>query len=142
MANTSNTTLFTEITFANIQAQIQNYLKQEYNTSNVLFSEASPYGQILFVVENLFQLSLLYLKNTIKNLDLSDNNATNTKVIRSAAVVAGYNPGRAISATGNLLMTVKLTTDISSSIPGGRITLNNQQTLKNKTNGSFTKSIS
>jgi hypothetical protein len=137
MANTSNTTLFTEITFANIQTQIQNYLKQEYNTSNILFSEASPYGQILFVIENLFQLSLLYLKNTIKNLDLSNNNATNTKVIRSAAVVAGYIPGRAISATGNLLMTVKLTTDISSNIPGGKITLNNQQTLKNKTNGLY-----
>jgi hypothetical protein len=135
MANTSNTTRFTEITFANIKTQIENYLKQEYNTSNILFSEASPYGQILFVVENLFQLSLLYLKNTIKNLDLSDNNATNRKVIRSAARVAGYNPGRAISASGNLLMTVKLTTDISSNIPGGRITLNNQQTLKNKTNG-------
>jgi len=137
MANTSNTTLFTEITFANLKTQIENYLKQEYSTSNILFSEASPYGQILFVVENLFQLGLLYLKNTIKNLDLSDNNATNSKVIRSAAVVAGYVPGRAISASGALLMTVKLATDIASNIPGGRITLTNKQTLKNKTNGLY-----
>jgi len=137
MANTSNTTLFTEITFVNIKRQIENYLKQEYNTSNILFSESSPYGQILFVVENLFQLSLLYLKNVVKNLDLSDNNATNKKVIRNAAIVAGYIPGRAISASGALAMTVKLTTDISSNIPGGRITLNNQQSLKNKTNGLY-----
>jgi len=137
MANTSNTTLFTEITFVNIKRQIENYLKQEYNSSNILFSEASPYGQILFVVENLFQLSLLYLKNVVKNLDLSDNNATNKKVIRNAAIVAGYIPGRAISASGALAMTVKLTTDISSNIPGGRITLNNQQSLKNKTNGLY-----
>lgn len=137
MANITNTTKFTEITFANIKSQIENYLKQEYNTSNILFSEASPYGQILFVVENLFQLSLLYLKNAIKNLDLSENNATNSKVIRSAARIAGYIPGRAISSSGALLMTVKLTTDIVSNIPGGRITLFNQQTLKNKTNSLY-----
>lgn len=137
MANITNTTKFTEITFANIKSQIENYLKQEYNTSNILFSEASPYGQILFVVENLFQLSLLYLKNAIKNLDLSENNATNSKVIRSAARIAGYIPGRGISSSGALLMTVKLTTDIASNIPGGRITLFNQQTLKNKTNSLY-----
>jgi hypothetical protein len=34
-------------------------------------------------------------------------------------------------------MTVKLATDIASNIPGGRITLTNKQTLKNKTNGLY-----
>lgn len=135
MANTSNTTQFTEITFANLQTQIKTFLQQEYNASNILFSESSPYGQILFVIENLFQLSLLYLKNTIKQFDLSNVNATNAKVIRSQAVVAGYIPGRAISATGALMLTVKTNTDIASNIPGSRITLKNQQALKNKTNG-------
>jgi len=135
MANTSNTTQFTEITFANLQTQIKTFLQQEYNTSNILFDESSPYGQILFVIENLFQLSLLYLKNTIKQFDLSNVNSTNSKIIRSQAVVAGYIPGRAISATGALMLTVKLNTDIPSNIPGSRITLKNQQTLKNKTNG-------
>ena len=137
MANTSNTTKFTEITFANLQTQIQTFLQKEYNTSNILFNESSPYGQILFVVENLFQLSLLYLKNTIKQFDLSNVNATNKKVIRSAAVVAGYIPGRAISATGALMLTVKTNADIPSNIPGSRITLRNQQSLKNKTNNLF-----
>jgi len=111
MANTSNTTQFTEITFANLQTQIKTFLQQEYNTSNILFDESSPYGQILFVIENLFQLSLLYLKNTIKQFDLSNVNSTNSKIIRSQAVVAGYIPGRAISATGALMLTVKLNTD-------------------------------
>jgi len=135
MANTTNTTQFTEITFANLQAQVQTFLQKEYSSSNILFSEASPYGQILFVVENLFQLSLLYLKNTIKQLDLSNANSTNARIISDQAVVAGYIPGRAISATGALMFTVKLTTDVASNIPGGRITLNNRQTIKNKTNG-------
>ena len=130
-----STTNFTEISFNNIKTQIQTFLQQEYSKSNILYSPASPYGQILLVIENLFQLSLLYLKNSIKQFDLSDASANNVRAIRNQAVVAGYLPGRAISATGALLMTVKSGADISSLIPGGRITLFNQQALTNKTNG-------
>ena len=125
----------TEITFNNIKTQIETFLKQEYSKSNILYSPASPYGQILFVIENLFQLSMLYLKNTIKQLDLSDANANNLKVIRSAAVLAGHIPGRNISATGVLSFTIKTSTDISSDIPGNRITLFDKQSIRNKTNG-------
>ena len=57
---------FTAITFTNIKFEIENYLKSEYNKANILFSPASPYGQILSVIENLHQLSFMYLKNTIE----------------------------------------------------------------------------
>ena len=133
--STTNTTNFTEISFNNIKSQIQTYLQQEYSKSNILYSPASPYGQILLVVENLFQLSFLYLKNSIKQFDLSDASANNVRAIRDAAVVAGHIPGRAISATGALLMTVKTSTDVTSTVPGNRITLFDKQGLKNKTNG-------
>lgn len=131
----NNPTLFTEITFNNIKGQIQDFLQREYSKSNILYSPASPYGQILFVIENLFQLSLLYLKNSIKQLDISDNSANNVRNIRNIAVIAGHIPGRAISATGALLLSVKSSVDISTLIPGGRITLSNKQQMKNKTNG-------
>ena len=132
MANPTN---FTEISFSNIKNQIQTYLQQEYAKSNILYSPASPYGQVLFVIENLFQLSLLYLKNSIKQFDMSDASANNVRTIRNSAVTAGHIPGRSISATGALVLTVKTSIDITSVIPGGRITLFNKQTLKNKTNG-------
>ena len=125
----------TEITFSNIKTQIETFLKQEYSKSDILFSESSPYGQILFVVENLFQLSLLYLKNAIKQFDLSDANSTNAKIIKSAAILAGHIPSRHTSATGVLKLTVKTSTDISSNIPGNRITFFDKQALKNNTNG-------
>lgn len=130
----SNTNL-TEVTFSNLQSQVQTFLQQQYSKSNVLFSAASPYGQLLLVIENLFQLALLYLKNSLKQYDLSDASANNTRVIRNAAVIAGHIPGRSISATGALLLTVKSSVDITSAVPGNRITLFNQQALKNKTNG-------
>ena len=130
----STNTNLTEITFSKLKSEIQTFLQKEYSKSNILFSSASPYGQILFVVENLFQLSLLYLKNALKQYDLSDASANNVRVIRNAAVIAGHIPGRSISASGALLLTVKSSIDATTAIPGNRITLFNKHALKNKTN--------
>ena len=91
---------FSSITFSGIKNEIERYLKNEHNKAGVLFSPASPYGQILSVIENLHQMSILYLKNAIDQFDLSNPNALNQKVIRNAAIFAGHNPGRSISATG------------------------------------------
>ena len=52
---------FTEITFTGIKAQIETFLRTEHNKASLLYSAASPYGQILSVVENLHQLSFLYI---------------------------------------------------------------------------------
>ena len=126
--------LFSEISFSNIKFEVERFLKTEYNKANVLFSSASPYGQILGVVENLHQLSILYLKNAINQFDLSAINSNNERVIRNAAISAGHNPGRAISATGTLKFTLKSSVDIDREIKGSRITLRNKVLMKNKTN--------
>ncbi len=126
---------FIEITFQRAKTEIQRYLKSEYAKADILFTNSSPYGQILGVVENLHQLSLLYLKNAIKQFDLSNPNALNEKIIRNAAILAGHNPGRSISATGTLKFTLKSNVDIDKELPGGRITFNNRMGIKNKTNG-------
>lgn len=125
---------FTSISFTNIKFEVERFLKTEYNKANVLFSVASPYGQILSVLENLHQLSLLYLKNAINQFDLTQTNSNNEIVIKNAAISAGHNPGRAISATGTLKFTLKSSADIASEIPGSRITIRNRTGLKNKTN--------
>lgn len=126
---------FVEIIFQRSKSEIQRYLKSEYAKADILFTNASPYGQILGVVENLHQLSLLYLKNTIKQFDLSNPNSLNEKIIRNAAILAGHNPGRSISATGTLKFTLKSNVDVDKDLPGGRITFSNRMATKNKTNG-------
>jgi hypothetical protein len=125
----------TEISFSNVKSEIELYLKQEYSKSNILYSNASPYGQILSVVDNLYQLSILYLKNSIKQFDLSETNSLNARAIRNAAIFAGHIPGRNISATGTLKFSVKTSSDLERDLPGGRITISNRQAIKNKTNG-------
>jgi hypothetical protein len=125
----------TEITFGKVKSQIESFLQQEYSKSGILFSNASPFGQILSVVENLYQMSFLYLKNSIVQYDLSDPSSLNSRVIRNAAIFAGHIPGRSISATGTLQITVKTDSDLQRDLPGGRITLSNRSPIKNKTNG-------
>lgn len=125
---------FVEITYQNIKFEIEKFLKIEHNKAGILFSAASPYGQILTVLENLHQLSFLYLKNAINQFDLSDPNALNDRIIRNAAIFAGHNPGRGISATGTLKLSLKTNIDLDKEVPGGRVTFFNRASMKNKTN--------
>lgn len=126
---------FTEITYEKITAEIELFLKKAYNKSGILFSPASPYGQILTVSKELFQLSLLNLKNIVKQFDITDARNRNKKMVQFEAVVAGHNPTRAVSATGTLRLALKSTTDIEKDIPGGKISILNRSNIKNKTNG-------
>ncbi len=133
--NKNNPLQFTEITFAKLKTQIQNYLTQEYSTANILYSEASPFGQLLFVITQLYQLSILYLKNSIAQFDLSGANSNNAAAVKNAVVLAGINAGRALSSTGTLQLSLISSVDISSAIPGNQITIFNKSTIQNKTNG-------
>lgn len=125
---------FSLISFSGIKDEIERFLRNEHNKAGILFSPASPYGQILSVIENLHQMSILYLKNAITQFDLSDRNSNNRRIIRSAALLAGHNPGRSISSTGTLRLSLKSNIDVEEDIPGGRITFNNKALLRNKTN--------
>jgi hypothetical protein len=126
---------FSSISFSGIKDEIERFLRSEHNKAGILFSPASPYGHILSVIENLYQMSILYLKNAINQFDLSIPNSNNRRIIRTAAILAGHNPGRSISATGTLRLSLKSNIDLESDIPGGRITFNNKALIKNKTNG-------
>jgi len=125
---------FVEISFGNIKGEIERFLKKEHNKGSILYSPASPYGQILSVLENLHQLSFLYLKNSIVQFDLSEPNSLNERIIRNAAIFAGHIPGRNISSTGNLKLTVKPGIDLEKELKGSRVTFMNRNELKNKTN--------
>lgn len=125
---------FSEISYLKLKDQVELYLKQEYQKANILFSNASPYGQILSVIENLHQLSTLYLKKAQNNFDISSGLVGNDNAIRNAAILAGHIPSRAISATGTLRLSVKGGLSSEEEIPGQKITITNKTLIKNRTN--------
>lgn len=126
--------IFSELSFERQKAEIELYLKEEYNKANLLFTNASPYGQILSVLENLHQLSTLYLKKAQNNFDLTQDLTNNPTAIRNAAILAGHIPTRAISATGTIKLRLRGGFIAEQEIPGERITINNRSVLRNKTN--------
>lgn len=127
----------TEITYERLKAEIESYLRAEHNRTSVTYSPGSPFGQIMGVIQNLFQLSMLYLKNSLAQFDVTDRGVFNERVVKNVAISAGHIPTRAISATGTLMISVKSNADLDRDVPGGRITFTNRQLIKNKTNGLF-----
>ena len=127
----------TEISYEKLKNEVNYYVENIYNKASQLFSKASPYGQILYVLQNMFQLSILYLKNSSNQFDLSKANSNNYNIIRSAAIVAGHNPQRAVSASGTLRCQVNVNTQIEQDIPGAQIKVLNKTTIKNSTNSLF-----
>jgi hypothetical protein len=128
---------FSAITFSRLKQQIEDYLQSEHNKATVLFSNSSPYGQILSVVSSLHELSILYLKNTINQFDLGLANSNNEQVIKNAAILAGHIPTRAISATGTLRLSVKGGVDLEKELPSGVVIFPNRLLMKNNTNALF-----
>ena len=126
---------FIEVTFNNIKTEIENALKVAHNKANIIFSVASPYGQILSVVEDLHQLSFLYLKNAINQFDLSSPNSLNERNVKNAAILSGHIPTRSISSTGTLRFSVRGGVDLEKDLPGSQVSFSNKLNIKNKTNG-------
>jgi hypothetical protein len=81
-------------------SQTITHLTGVYGQSRAVFTSASPFGQILLVVENLTQLVFYYIEDSITELNI--NEATRITSVYSLASLSGHNPSRAVSATGEI----------------------------------------
>ena len=88
-----------------IISQTINYLTVKFSQSKAVFTSASPFGQLLLVVENLTQLVFFYIEDSITELNI--NEATRLTSIYSLATLAGHNPSRAVSAVGEISLSTK-----------------------------------
>lgn len=77
-----------------------NFLQKTFNQTRNVFTTASAWGQILFVLENLSQLILYFIEDSITELNIYE--ATRDYSVRSLARIAGYDPARAMGAQGEI----------------------------------------
>jgi hypothetical protein len=75
-------------------------IQARYGMSNQLFTVASVWGQIIFVLDNLSQFVLFFIEDSITELNI--NTATRESSIYGLATLAGHNPTRNISAKGEV----------------------------------------
>ena len=125
---------FIEVKFDQLKSEVNTYIQDLYNKADINLSPADPYGHVLQALEMLFSSSLLYLKNVTAQFDINNPNNNNAKMINAMARVAGYDPSRAISATGTISLQLKPSVDIPTEIPGSKITILNGTKITSKTN--------
>lgn len=107
-----------------------NFLQSTYNQTANVFTVASAWGQILFVLQNLSQLILYFIEDSITELNMQE--ATRDYSIRSLARIAGYDPGRASAAQGEV--TISWNTR-EGDVGGGSIILKNHAQIRCLQNG-------
>ena len=80
------------------------YLSNKFQQSLQVFTSASPFGQTILVLENLTQLIFYYIEDSITELSMID--ATRVSSIYSLAQLTGHNVSRAISAGGEISLSI------------------------------------
>ena len=86
--------------FNTLVSDVKTYLINTYDQTKNVFTKASPFGQILVVVQEYYQLVLLYLEDALVELNI--NTAQKQKSIFGLSRLAGHNPTRSLSAQGTL----------------------------------------
>ncbi len=104
---TDNFKIFSRLSLyvEDLLAQTISYLTNKFDQSKAVFTSASPFGQLLLVVENLTQLVFYYIEDSITELNI--NEATRLTSVYSLATLAGHNPSRAVSASGAISLSIK-----------------------------------
>ena len=106
-------------------------IQARYSTSDQLFTVASVWGQIIFVLDNLSQFILYFIEDSITELNI--NTATREASVYGLAALAGHNPSRAISAKGECA--VKWNGKNLEQVSGGAVLIPNNSELKCLNNG-------
>lgn len=77
-------------------------IQARYSMSEQLFTVASVWGQIIFVLDNLSQFILFFIEDSITELNI--NQATRESSIYGLATLSGHNPTRSITAKGEVVI--------------------------------------
>lgn len=120
-----------KVKVSELKNQSLQYLVNKYRQTGEVFSPSSAYGQILQVLSEYVDLILLYIEDSITELNIFK--ASKADSIYGMARLSGHNPTRAISAQG--MLGLKLKPGASSDIESNFFFINNFTAIKNKTNG-------
>jgi hypothetical protein len=122
---------FNQITFNRLYQQIISSLKKTYKRGNNIFTLASPSGQILQVLTELYQLNMLYIQNVQNSFNYAETTSnTNIDFMRNMARVGQYNPSRSTSAVGTISLSIRGGVNISEEINSSKIVFSNRQRLR------------
>ena len=94
-----------KISYQQLLNEVYIYLVDTYSQAQSVFSKASPYGQLLDVINNYSQLFFLYLEDAVVENNILT--AQKQKSIYGLSRLVGHNPTRALSAQGTIRIKMK-----------------------------------
>lgn len=116
---------------SDLLSQTFELIQARYGMSEQLFTVASVWGQIIFVLDNLSQFILFFIEDSITELNI--NTATRESSIYGLATLAGHNPTRSIAAKGEIV--TKWNGKGLEDIGGGAVLIPNNAQVKCINNG-------
>lgn len=108
-------------------------IQARYSMSEQLFTVASVWGQIIFVLDNISQFILFFIEDSISELNI--NQATRESSIYGLATLAGHNPSRAISSKGEIK--IMWNGKPTETVGGGAVLIPNYSQVKCVNNGKY-----
>ena len=118
------------ILISGLLSSTYNFISKTYSQSNNLFTVASAWGQVIFVFQNISQLILYFIEDSITELNIEQ--ATRDYSVRSLARISGYDPKRSSSSQGEVNVAWN-----SSNIQagGGSVIISKNTQIRNQQNG-------
>ena len=116
---------------SDLLSQTFDLIQARYGMSEQLFTVASVWGQIIFVLDNLSQFILFFIEDSITELNI--NTATRESSIYGLAALEGHNPTRSIAAKGEIV--TKWNGKGLEDIGGGAVLIPNNSQVKCINNG-------
>ena len=99
------------------------WLQKVYDQSKVVFTPASPFGQVLSVLSNIAELILYYIEASISELNI--NKARSADSIYGLAQLTGHNAFRGSCARGMISLRINNEND---EIEGNYLEIKNSKT--------------
>lgn len=93
---------YNRIQFDQLYSDVRNFMTTKFLQVGEVFSPASAYGQLLYVILDLARLMFYYIEDSITELNIMT--AGRDQSIIGLARLAGHNPTRAIAASGTLFL--------------------------------------
>lgn len=121
---------YNRIRFDQLYSDVRNFMTTKFLQVGEVFSPASAYGQLLYVILDLARLMFYYIEDSITELNITT--AGRDQSVIGLARLAGHNPTRAISASGTLMLGYNGTT---VDMYGNTVIIPNYSKLVDQTTG-------
>jgi hypothetical protein len=118
------------ILISGLLSSTYSFVTRTYSQSRNLFTVASAWGQIIFVFQNISQLILYFIEDSITELNIEQ--ATRDHSIRSLARISGYDPKRTTASQGEVVVSWNSSNTEAS---GGSVIIPKNTQIRNQQNG-------